>query len=309
MDLQQLKYFVKIVEHGSFTKAARDCSVSQPALSQQIRKLETHLGQPLLERKGRTVHLTAGGQLLLDRARSILRLVADTENQITDDGETGRLSLSAIPTVGPYYLPRLLRQIADQFDKARFLVGEDVTEDLLQRCYHGEVDVGILALPADIKRLDVEPLFEERLLVAVPRNHRLAGSPTLTADDIRHESFVLLGEGHCLSEAIQKFCEHREIQPISTARIQQLETVKQLVGLGHGISFVPEMAAHDNLDGRLVYCELEGNPAKRTIALCWNSARYQSQLLVNFIKAVRELGDPGIVHEVPRRPVPVPAPA
>ncbi len=294
MDLLQLKYFVKIVEHRSFTKAARDCNVSQPALSQQIRKLERQLGQPILERKGRTVHLTAGGQLLLERAQRILKLVADTESQITDDGETGRLSISAIPTIGPYFLPSLLQHVKPQFPKARFLVGEDVTEVLSQRCLSGEIDVGILALPSSIKRVHIEPLFNEELYVALAHDHPLAGQETISDADVRSETFVLLGETHCLTDAIEGYCDRQEIQPVSTARIQQLETVKQLVALGQGISFIPEMATGDDLGGRLVYRQLKGSSLSRTIAICWNPARYQSQLFSNFVKAIRELADANV---------------
>lgn len=291
MDLLQLKYFVKIVEHRSFTKAARDCNVSQPALSQQIRKLERQLGQPILERKGRTVHLTSGGQLLLERAERILKLVADTESQITDDGETGRLSVSAIPTIGPYFLPRLLQQVKPQFPKAKFLIGEDVTEVLAQRCLNGDIDVGILALPSATKRIHIEPLFEEELYVAFNKDHPFADREVITDNDIRNETFVLLGETHCLTDAIESYCDRQDIQPVSTARIQQLETVKQLVALGQGISFIPEMATGDDLGGRLVYRKIKGSDLRRTIAICWNPARYQSQLFSNFVKALRELAD------------------
>ncbi len=179
MDLGQLRYFIKIVEHRSFTRAARDCSVSQPALSQQIAKLEKELGQPLFERQGRTIRLTAAGQILQAQAEKILQLVDDVKGQITDDGQTGRISIAAIPTIGPYFLPEALKSVGGQFQHANFVVQEHVTDDLLKRCANGDVDVGVLALPAQAKNLTVEPLFEEELMLALPASHRLAARKKL----------------------------------------------------------------------------------------------------------------------------------
>lgn len=295
MDLGQLKYFTKIVEHGSFTRAAQDCSVSQPALSQQIAKLEKELGQPLFERQGRSIEVTPAGHVLRAQADKILQMVDDVKRQITDDGQTGRIGISAIPTIGPYFIPGLLKSIGSQFAKASFVVNEDVTDLLLKRCSNGEVDLGILALPATAKYLTIEPLIEEELLLALPANHSLVEKPEIYVDDIRDEPFVLLDEAHCLQENVQSFCNTQRFQPVTTSRIQQLITVQNLVGLGHGVSLIPEMACRFATNHRVVYRSLAGVVPKRTIAVCWNPYRYQSQLVGNFLKALRELGDPSII--------------
>ena len=148
MDVGQLRYFSKIVEHRSFTKAAADCLVSQPALSQQIGKLERELGQPLFERQGRTIRLTPAGQLLHTQSETILNLIDDTKRRITDDGETGQICVGAIPTVAPYLLPVVLRKVGDQFPKATMVVSEDASDVLLKRISNGEVDLGFVAMPA-----------------------------------------------------------------------------------------------------------------------------------------------------------------
>lgn len=296
MDLGQLKYFIKIVEHGSFTRAAQDCSVSQPALSQQIAKLEKELGQPLFERQGRSIEVTPAGHVLREQAEKILQLVDDVKRQITDDGETGRIGISAIPTIGPYFVPGLLRSIGGQFSKANFVVNEDVTETLLKRCSNGEIDLGILAMPASAKYLTIEPLIEEELLLALPPNHPLVGKPEITVDDIREEPFVLLDEAHCLQENVQAFCNHQRFQPVATSQIQQLITVQNLVALGHGVSLIPQMACRGSANHGVVYRSLSGEVPKRTVAVCWNPYRYQSQLIGNFLKAMRELGDPKIMQ-------------
>lgn len=295
MDLGQLRYFVKIVEHRSFTKAARDCSVSQPALSQQIAKLERELGQPLFERQGRSIRLTPAGQVLQTRAETILGLVEDAKRHITDDGESGRICISAIPTIGPYLLPKILKTVGGQFEKANFVVTESVTDQLLKECSNGDTDIGILALPAAGKYLTIEPLFYEELLLAVASDHPLATKPEIEIADLEHEPFVLLNEAHCLVDAIEEFCNRQKFQPIATSGIQQLATVQHLVALGMGVSFVPKLACHENLGGKITYRSMNGDKPTRTIAVCWNPFRYQSQLLMNFIKGVRELGDPNLV--------------
>lgn len=288
MDLGQLRYFSKIVEHRSFTRAAQDCSVSQPALSQQIAKLEKELRQPLFERQGRSIRLTPAGQLLQTHAEKILQLVDDAKRQITDDGLTGRICLSAIPTIAPYLIPNILSSVGEQFPQASFVVSEDTTETLLKCCSNGDVDVGIVALPAAAKYLTMEPLFEEELLLALPRNHRLLEKQRITTKDIANEPFVLLGDAHCLVDSIESFCNSKNFQPVTVSRIEQLTTVQHLVALGHGLSFVPKIATGSDLRGKVVYRSLSGDKPTRKIAMCWNPYRYQSQLLSHFIKALME---------------------
>ena len=288
MDLGQLRYFSKIVEHRSFTRAAQDCSVSQPALSQQIGKLEKELGQPLFERQGRSIRLTPAGQLLQTHADKILQMVDDAKRQITDDGQTGRICISAIPTVAPYLIPKILRAVGDQFPHANFVICEDTTDVLLKRCSNGDVDVGILALPATGKYLNIEPLFDEELFLALPKDHPLLEKSRITSKDITNEPFVLLGDTHCLVDTIETYCNNKNFQPITVSRIEQLTTVQHLVALGHGLSFVPKIATIDDLGGKIVYRSLSGDKPTRRIAVCWNPYRYQSQLLSHFNKALLE---------------------
>jgi LysR family hydrogen peroxide-inducible transcriptional activator len=298
MDLGQLRYFCKIVEHRSFTRAAQHCSVSQPALSQQIAKLEKELGQPLFERQGRSIRLTPAGHVLQTQAEKILRLVDDAKRQITDDGQTGQICISAIPTIAPYLLPHLLTTVGSQFPHANFVVREDTTETLLKNCSNGDVDVGIVALPAAAKYLTIESLFEEELLLALPADHPLGRRTRITTKDIANESFVLLGSTHCLVDAIESFCNRKNFQPVTTSHIEQLTTVQHLVALGHGVSFIPKIATTDDLGGKLVYRSVSGERPTRKIAICWNPYRYQSQLLSNFIKGILEFSGSDFVSSI-----------
>ena len=289
MDLGQLRYFTKIVEHRSFTKAAHDCSVSQPALSQQISKLEKELGQPLFERQGRSIRLTPAGQLLHLKADKILQLADDAKKQIMDDGETGRICLSAIPTIAPYLLPIILKNVGSLFPKASFVISEDTTDDLLKKCSNGDVDVGIVALPATAKYLTIEPMFKEELVLALSPENSLCKKKKLVSSDLEEQPFILLRDTHCLVAAIESFCNSKNFQPLTASRIEQLTTIQLLISLDHGVSFIPKMASGIDLNGKIVYRSIDEDRPERTIAICYNPYRYQSKLLGKFIKAVQEL--------------------
>ena len=288
MDLDQLRYFVKVAELGSFTRAAEECGVSQPALSQRVAKLEAEIGRPVFDRLGRSVRLTEAGQLLRRRADQLLALADDAAREVRDDGQSGRVVVAAIPTIAPFLLPPLLREFRRDFPRATVQVDEEVTEALLRRCARGEVDVGVLALPIEAPPgLSVEPLFDEELLLALPSEHPLADREAVPIEAVRGEPFVLLGEGHCLSDQIRSFCQQRAFQPVATGRSGQLATVQELVALGLGVSFVPMMARRVDASPHRAYRPIEGPGPTRTIASCWNPGRYQTRLALAFLEALR----------------------
>ena len=151
MELDQLRYFLRVAEQQSFTRAAKDLAISQPALSRSIQRLEEELGQPVLERRTRSVVLTEAGTLLQARAQQVLAILEDTRAEITDDGQSGRVRVGAIPTIAPYFLPNVLRRFAADFPKATVVVQEQTTDALVRSCTQGEIDLAILALPVPAK--------------------------------------------------------------------------------------------------------------------------------------------------------------
>lgn len=288
MELDQLRHFVRVAELASFTRAAEASQLSQSALSRSIARLEEELGQPLLERRSRGVSLTDAGHLLLGRARQILTLVDDARMEISDDGETGRIRVAAIPTIAPYYLPERLRQFQRQCPLAQMLIQEDTTERLLKRLADGEIDIAIAALPITMKYLQVEPLFEEELLIVMAPEHPLNRQPTTCASDLEALPFVLLGEAHCLTENVLSFCRQRSFHPVSVERTSQLAMVQELVSLNHGISLIPEMARKLDTSDRRVYRSLADSPPTRTIVMVTNPYRYQSKLQQKFQAMLRQ---------------------
>ena len=231
LKLEALEQFVVVARHRNFTRAAAELNLSQSALSRAIQKLEEQLGQPVFERKPREVLLTDLGTVLLKRATDILRFVEDTFAELSEAGRRGRLRLGAIPTIAPYLLPGLLGSFAREHPDISVSVQEDTTAELIQRCTRGEIDLAILALPVMAKDLEVEPLFDEELLLVVPSGHPLEKAKRITAASVDDYPFVMLNEAHCLSEAIAAFCRKQAIQPITVERTSQITTVQELVAL------------------------------------------------------------------------------
>lgn len=287
MELDQLRYFLRVAQFGNFTRAAEDLGISQPALSRSIQRLEEELGQPVIERKTKSLALTDAGSLLQSRAQQVLSIIEDTKAEICDDGETGRLRIGAIPTIAPFFLPDLLRQFSKEFPKSTVIIHEDTTDKLLKFCSQSEIDLAILALPVPSKYLELEELFEEELMLVLPPEHPLASKPKVRLADVEPYSFVLLDEAHCLSDNIMSFCRERSFHPVAVERTSQLAMVQELVSLSHGISMIPKMAQTLDQTDRRVYRSISGRKPMRKIAAIWNPYRFQSRLLLAFRDRLR----------------------
>ncbi len=293
MELDQLRYFLKVSEQGNFTRAAEHLRISQPALSRSIQKLERDLGQPVFERKSRSISLTEAGNLLQARARQVLAIIEDTVAEIADDGKSGRIRIGAIPTVAPYFLPKVLRRFSEEFPDVTLLVQENTTDKLLKACTQGEIDLAILALPIPVKYLEVQPLFEEELFLVLPPDHPLVSQNKIRLKDIEPLPFVMLDEAHCLSGNIVSFCRQRSFQPVAIEKTSQLAMVQELVSLSHGISLIPAMAREIDQSERRIYRSFTGTKPTRTIVAAWNPYRFQSRLLQTFQQRLRAMSSSG----------------
>jgi len=282
MEIDQLRYFLKAAELGNFTRASQALMISQSALSRSIQKLEEELGQPVFERQTRSVALTDAGRLLQSRADLVLSIIEDTRAEITDDGQSGRVRVGAIPTIAPYFLPGVLKRFAQDFPRASVTVQENTTENLLKGCAQGEIDLAVLALPVSERYLAVEELFEEELLLVLPPDHPLARKAKVRFSDIEPCPFVLLNEAHCLTDNIVSFCRQRSFHPVTVERTSQLAMVQELVSLSHGVSMIPAMARDIDESDRRVYRSLSGKKPTRKVGVVWNPYRFQSRLIKAF---------------------------
>jgi LysR family hydrogen peroxide-inducible transcriptional activator len=247
-------------------------------LSQQIRKLEDELGTRLFDRLGRTVRLTQFGQLLLPRAEGILRQVDEAKLEIQEmaGSEQGKLVIGAIPTIAPYFLPDRLASFARKFPLVEISVIEEVTSELLQLVHRGSIDLALLALPVASAHCLCRELFRERMFLAVPERHRLAGLSQVRLAEIENDPFLLLKEGHCFRENTLAVCGRARLKPNVVFESGQFTTILAMVATGIGVSVVPEMAVEPISGCRFV--PLSDEKAYRRVGVLQLKQRFHSRV-------------------------------
>ncbi len=297
MNLKDLKYFVTVAELKHFGRAAEACFVSQPTLSMQLKKLEETLGTPLLERQPRTVLLTAAGQAVLPIAQEILRLSEDIRTvaaRMQDPGE-GELRLGAFPTLAPYLFPHVVPALRERYPRLKLYLVEEKTETLIEQLAAGRLDTALLAEPVEQPHFEHMHLFQEDFLLAAPANHPLAGQRRIRSEALQSEALLLLTEGHCLRDQALEFCSLSGTREREEFRATSLETLRQMVASGMGITLLPELTVRppvQNPDG-LVLVPFESPAPNRRIALYWRRqsplAPWLRQLGGHMLQAVRAL--------------------
>lgn len=267
LSFRDLEYVVAVAENLHFGRAAQACSVSQPTLSAQIKKLEEYLSFDIFERANRTVLVTERGTGAVAQARIILAEGRRLMEQAQASGEplSGTFRLGVISTLGPYLLPLLLKPLRDQFPKLRLLISEGLTWPLVQQLESGSLDAILAASPVREAELSELPVFFETFVLAVPRDHRLATVDAVTRADIAADELILLNEGHCLREQVLTLCPARDRGARTGDPLQasSLETLRQMVGAGIGSTMLPRLAVAVGalLDDMVAYRRLSGGPA------------------------------------------------
>jgi LysR family hydrogen peroxide-inducible transcriptional activator len=287
MEMHQLRYVAAVARTGNFSRAAEQCHVSQPSLSQQVQKLEDELGERLFERTRRGVRLTPAGEAFLPRALRVLEEVNSALREAREAGELlrGTLRVGVLPTIAPYLLPGVVAAFAKKFPGVEIVVQEDTTAQLLRAAAVYEIDIALASLPLPDDHFEIEPLFTEELLLALPAGHRLATKRRIAAADLEGERLIVMKEGHCLGEQVLAFCG-RQATAAVRFRSAQLETIHALVRAGLGISLVPAMAARGDTPG-LLCRSLQAPRPERTIVACWPKSRVPSRAAEAFLAELR----------------------
>jgi LysR family transcriptional regulator, hydrogen peroxide-inducible genes activator len=277
MELHQLRYFIAVADTSSFSRGAEQCGIAQPSLSQQIRKLENSLGTKLFDRLGRTIALTEAGRTLLPEARRIIGSVEQVQNAIAGGSiGAGQLTVGAIPTIAPYLLPGALKRFRKSHPDCQLTLREDFTERLVDSLVNCELDCAITSTPIEHDLIATETIGTERLLVAAAKGTPLPPGKALRLADLRDQPAVVLHEMHCLGRQIQGFCAGSRIAPRIVCRSTQLATVLELVGLGLGVSIVPEMCANADRSRLREYVPIGRGGPERDIAIAWRRDRTRS---------------------------------
>ena len=290
MELHQLRYLVAVARTGNFSRAAEQCHVSQPSLSQQIAKLEAELGERLFSRLKRNAVLTSAGEALVQRATHILAEIDAAHRDVADAAEQvrGKVSIGVLPTIAPYLLPRVLALTARECPDMEVRIHEATTAQLLDSAAACEIDLAILSLPIDDPRFVREPLFDEELLLAVPPRHPLTRKRSVRLSDLEDQRFILMEEGHCLTDQAFRFCQRNDLHPQVAFRSAQLETIQALVASGLGISLIPQLAARTKHPRQPVYLSLQKPRPTRTIGVLWRKEHHHSRAAREFLSLLRK---------------------
>jgi LysR family hydrogen peroxide-inducible transcriptional activator len=302
MTLTELRYIVAVARERHFGRAAEACFVSQPTLSVAIKKLEDELDVRLFERGGNEVSVTPIGESIVEQAQRVIEQAAAIKELAKrgKDPLAGPLRLGVIYTIAPYLLPELVRNVIKRSPQMPLMLQENFTTRLLEMLRTGELDAAILAAPFPDQGLAVSPLYDEPFLVAVPRTHAMATCKELSAEAIKDETMLLLGTGHCFRDHVLDVCpEFARFSPSSEGirksfEGSSLETIKQMVASGMGITVVPKLSvprqdvphAADPSTDHVCYVPFSDPPPTRRVVLVWRKSFTRHEAIAALRQAV-----------------------
>ncbi|RVU45673.1 hydrogen peroxide-inducible genes activator [Lujinxingia sediminis] len=274
--LRQLEYIVALADTGQFVEAARVCSVSQPALSKQIREVEELLGVELFERARPRVLLTGAGEEVVKRARSLLLEAKELVDaaQVFAGARQGTVRLGVIPTIAPYGLPGLLAKFRRIYPEVAFAIEELQTDDLLRELRQGAIDLGLLARPFDDQGLSGPDLIVEPFVLVAPAGHPLSAPERIATDEIAGASLILMQDGHCLRDQAMDVCRLAGNPPATTVTAASVATLVRMVESGLGATLLPASAlsAEVRPGQDLVARSFGDDPPGRTLTLQWRAS-------------------------------------
>ena len=324
MTLTELKYIVAVAREKHFGKAAEACHVSQPTLSVAIKKLEEELQVKLFERNANEITVTPLGEEIVRQAQSVLEQ-ADSIREIAKRGKdplAGALRLGIIYTIGPYLLPDLVRQVITLSPQMPLMLQENFTVKLLEELRTGEIDCAILAEPFPDTNLAMAPLYDEPFVAAVPSSHPLAQRDNITAEELKSETMLLLGNGHCFRDHVLEVCPEFARFSSNAEGIRKsfegssLETIKHMVASGMGVTLVPRLSvpkgalemARPTPPGKgknaqaavfdeypfIRYIPFEGHVPTRRVVLAWRRSFTRYEAIAALRNAIYACELPGV---------------
>ena len=315
MTLTELKYIVAVARERHFGKAAEACYVSQPTLSVAVKKLEEELEVKLFERSANEVTVTPLGEEIVRQAQSVLEQAANIKDiaKRGKDPLAGPLKLGVIYTIAPYLLPDLVRQVIKRTPQMPLMLQENFTVKLMEMLRTGEIDCAILAEPFPEVGLASASLYDEPFLAAIPMQHVLASQASVSADQLKKETMLLLGNGHCFRDHVLEVCPEFARFSSDTEGIRKsfegssLETIKHMVAAGMGITLVPRLSVPSgalvaktrrHADSLVKYLPVEdglgGAPPSRRVVLVWRRSFTRYEAIAALRNAIYACELPGV---------------
>lgn len=289
--IKHFKYFDALAREAHFGRAAEACGISQPALSAQIKELESMLGAPLVERTARQIRLTTLGEEFLARAQKVLTDVEEMSElaRLSDGPLKGSLRMGIIPTVAPYLLPAIIRALSAELPDLELRPRESVTHSLLSDLQQSRLDFVVAALPVSEPALREFALFDEAFVLVRPQSD--SGKPIPSPDRLQHMKLLLLEEGHCFRDQALSFCEIGQTDPSLVMEGSSLSTLVQMVNAGLGLTLIPEMAVCLETQGTSVsLSRFQTETPKRTIGMIWRKTNPLEKQLMGLGAIIRRIG-------------------
>ncbi len=313
MTLTELKYIVAVARERHFGKAADACFVSQPTLSVAIKKLEEELDVKLFERSSSEIAVTPLGEEIVRQAQSVLEQAANIK-EIAKRGKdplAGPLRLGVIYTIAPYLLPDLVRQTISRTPQMPLMLQENFTVKLLEMLRMGEIDCAIMAEPFPDTGLATAALYDEPFMAAIPVGHPLAQREAITSEELKHETMLLLGTGHCFRDHVLEVCPEFARFSSDADGIRKsfegssLETIQHMVAAGMGVTLVPRLGVPKEAlaarpkrraadESYVRYLPFEGNPPTRRVVLAWRRSFTRYEAIAELRNAIYACELPGV---------------
>ncbi len=282
MTLTELKYIVAVAREKHFGRAAEACFVAQPTLSVAIKKLEDELGVSIFERGGSEISVTPIGAQIVAQAEHVLEQTATIKNiaKQNKDPLVGPLRIGIIYTIAPYLLPQLVPTLIERVPQMPLVLQENFTVKLIELLRAGELDAAIMALPFNDQGLMVRPLYDEPFMVALPRNHPWADRASVSSEELKSETMLLLGAGHCFRDQVLEVCPEMSRFSNSGSGIARtfegssLETIRHMVASGIGITVLPKASVPEQQgrDGMLRYLPFAPPAPSRRVVIAWRKS-------------------------------------
>lgn len=304
MTLTELKYIVAVARARHFGHAAEACYVAQPTLSVAIKKLEDELGVVLFERGGAEVSVTPLGQQIIAQAERVLEQTAAIKElaKQNKDPLAGPLRLGVIYTIAPYLLPPLVKNTIEHLPQMPLILQENFTVRLLELLRQGELDAAIMALPLPEHGMATQVLYDEPFVVAMPANHAWASRKAIPAQDLKTETMLLLGNGHCFRDQVLEVCPEMSRYATPGNGMQRtfegssLETIRHMVASGIGLTVLPRASVPDMdaKDGLLRFVPFEDPAPSRRVVIVWRKSFTRKAAIDAVCAAVAACKLPGV---------------
>jgi LysR family hydrogen peroxide-inducible transcriptional activator len=293
MTLTQLEYMVAVDTYRHFVLAAEKCFVTQPTLSMQLQKLEEELGVKLFDRTKQPVIPTEIGARIIAQARVVLREAERIHQMINSEKNvmTGELRIGIIPTLAPYVLPTLFKQMREKYPQLELVIKETITEEIIHELKNNRLDCGLVVTPLKDASIREEVLFYEELFVYVSRKNVLYDKKYVLADDINPDQLWLLEEGHCFRSQVLNLCELRKNADLHFKYATgNIETLKRMVDKSDGLTILPELAVMEFNKNQMKLVKRLKDPAPaREVSLVTHRDHIKTKLIQTLKDEILEM--------------------